>query len=165
MFCQKCGNQVADNAMFCPKCGAPIAGDNSVRQTSVEPKKKSKKLFFVLAGIVVVVVLAIIIALNWDDKVDYVLTVKAHRPFVSQGFSYTYGTVLDDYIDSPTWEARNENDMINVNIRGKVKSTGSAMLVSINVTPNPNNPDMVSISPASVTVDNVRTNTRNEAVE
>ena len=37
MFCQKCGNQVADNAKFCRKCGALIAGDDSVQQASTEP--------------------------------------------------------------------------------------------------------------------------------
>ena len=26
MFCQNCGNQIADAAVVCPKCGVPVAG-------------------------------------------------------------------------------------------------------------------------------------------
>ncbi|MDR1803454.1 MAG: zinc ribbon domain-containing protein [Treponema sp.] len=37
MFCQKCGNQVVDNAKFCRKCGALIAGDDSIQHASTEP--------------------------------------------------------------------------------------------------------------------------------
>ena len=29
MFCEKCGNQIPDDARFCNKCGAKICGDDS----------------------------------------------------------------------------------------------------------------------------------------
>jgi len=37
MFCQKCGNQVVDNAKFCRKCGAKLINDDTTQQAVVEP--------------------------------------------------------------------------------------------------------------------------------
>jgi len=37
MFCQKCGNQVVDNAKFCRKCGAKLINDDTTQQVVVEP--------------------------------------------------------------------------------------------------------------------------------
>ena len=51
MFCQKCGNQVADNARFCSGCGTPIAGDDSVQQTSIIKEKAKQGAEKVKAGI------------------------------------------------------------------------------------------------------------------
>lgn len=50
MFCQKCGNQLEENAKFCPKCGAGVettppaqttaAGSNTVTDAkAAEPVK------------------------------------------------------------------------------------------------------------------------------
>lgn len=42
MFCNKCGNQLDDNAVFCAKCGNRVDGGTPVVQTPVRPVKISK---------------------------------------------------------------------------------------------------------------------------
>ena len=39
MYCSRCGNQIADDALFCSKCGAKVQGTNN----RVEEKKENTK--------------------------------------------------------------------------------------------------------------------------
>lgn len=70
--------------------------------------RKSKNKMPLIIGILV---LAVIVAvLVWREQIDYVETVKQHKPFaVSQGMPYTYEEVLDKYIVSPEWKENIEN--------------------------------------------------------
>lgn len=143
--------------MFCHKYG--------IRAADTPNKKKFNKQPIILCAAALVIV-AVIIALNWNGENDYEATVRAHQPFfVSEGFSSTYGEVLDKYISSSDWEARNSGDVNYVDISGKAKGTDNKLLITIKVTPDAKDPDIVSIVPESVTVDNEKSLTQNEAVE
>lgn len=111
MICKKCGIEFAEG-IFCPECGTKNEetetgtktwGDDKSRQKNVSaspkqirdqkhdvsesmPKKTvPKKLFIMLGTAVLAVIAVIIIAVNWEGKVDYIATVKVHTPFaVSQ---------------------------------------------------------------------------------
>lgn len=54
-FCEKCGNQLLDEAVMCPKCGCAVAG----KQPTAEQKKKAKNqavgAILIIAGVAVIV--------------------------------------------------------------------------------------------------------------
>lgn len=180
MFCPKCGTKALDGATFCQKCGAKLIAGDTVQQAAIptpvrqtQPstpsgtpkKKKSKKLPIILGAVALAVVVIIVIAMNWNGKIDYEATVRAHRPFVSQGTSLTYGEVLDKYISSPNWEVRKSGEVNYVDISGKAKGTDKDLVVTIKVLQDPNDPDLASISPESVTINAKKSPTQNDAVE
>ena len=44
MFCEKCGNQIDENAKFCPNCGNNLSGaQETVVQPPLAPNAKKKK--------------------------------------------------------------------------------------------------------------------------
>ena len=43
MFCQKCGNQVDNNASFCPYCSSPISGAQPSRVSSVQMRQQTRQ--------------------------------------------------------------------------------------------------------------------------
>lgn len=191
MYCYKCGSEVPDGSRFCQKCGAKLTNGDIEQQasasTSAEPvqqiwpnavtadtpeKKKSGKLLIGLGVAVVVMVLVIvitsvaIIALKWNGKVDYVATVGAHTPFAdSQGLPYTYEEVVDKYISSPKWEVCESDDMHYVDISGEIKDTDRELTITIEVTLDPDDPDIAKIRPDSVVLDDIKTLTENDAIE
>lgn len=181
MFCPKCGTKALDGATFCQKCGAKLTAGDTVQQaaasTSVQhtqtsnaspdtpKKKKSKKLPIIIGAVALAIVAVIVIAMNWDGKIDYEATVRAHQPFVSQGTSLTYGEVLDKYITPPDWKVRHSGEVNYVDISGKAKGTDNELVVTIKVTEDPSDPDLASISPESVTIDGKKSPTQNDAVE
>lgn len=38
MFCQNCGNEIADAAVVCPKCGVPVSGANVQKADAAQVK-------------------------------------------------------------------------------------------------------------------------------
>lgn len=116
MFCSKCGTKALDGAEFCQKCGAKLIVDASVIQSTpethsnsafrlggtpaeVSPRKQSRKMPIIFGFVAMAVLVVIFIAINWDGKIDYEASVRAHTPFAdSQGLPYTYGEVFDKYI-------------------------------------------------------------------
>lgn len=183
MFCHKCGTKASEGAAFCPKCGAKLIVEHTTQQVTaptpagqVQPqannpqadipqKKKSKKQPIIFGAVALVVVVIIVIAMNWNGKTDYEATVRAHQPFVSQGTDLTYGEVLDKYISSPDWNVRKSDDANYVDITGKAKGTDNNLAVTIKVTDDPYDPDLVKISPESLTIDGKKSPTKDEAVE
>lgn len=190
MFCSKCGNQLPEGAMFCHKCGARVvfedtsqrvaektqindsgdgqptmeasANSGEAQAHSAHQKRKSKKLPVIL-GIAVLIIVAIFIVLNWEGKIDYIATVKAHTPFaVSQGLPYTYEEVLNKYFDSLEWKVREEKEAHYVDISGTLKEEGSQFALTIKVSANPDDPDGVLIEPISVTLDARQSATEDE---
>lgn len=186
MFCAQCGTELPDGAKFCPKCGAKLIGDDMQQQAAASTfaesmqqmqqqsqditvntpkKKKSGKLWIGLGAAVIVIIAAIIIALNWNGKIDYIATVSAHTPFAdSQGLPYTYGEVLNKYISSPEWVVRESDDVHYVDISGEIKGMDNELLITIEVTQDPNDPDIAIMTPESVTLDDIKSSTENEAV-
>ena len=187
MFCSKCGSELPDGVKFCRKCGAKLINDDIeqrvVASTPAEPeqqiqqqsqtvilsmstKKKSGKLLIGLGVAVIVAIVAIIIALKGNGKVDYVATVGAHTPFAaSQGLPYTYGEVLNKYIVSPKWEVRESGDAHYVDISGTLKGMDNKLIITIKATSDPDDSDIVLMSPESVTLNGEKSPTQNDAVE
>lgn len=184
MFCPKCGSKALDGATFCQKCGANLIVDDTVQQavtstpiqqtqqqthtvpSDMPKKKKLGKLPIILGAVALAIVVIIVIAMNWNGKMDYEATVRAHQPFdVTQGLSYTYGEVLDKYISSPDWEVRKSGDVNYVDISGKAKGTDNELVITIQVTADPSDADLAKIAPESVTIDGEKSPTQNDAVE
>lgn len=64
-FCQKCGNEIANDAQFCPKCGATVGNAENTSSPAAPtqpnvPKKSNKGLIGIIAAVAVVAVVAII---------------------------------------------------------------------------------------------------------
>lgn len=169
MFCSECGSQLSEDAKFCPECGVEITSEDSVIkvgqviQENISKKKRIGKLPIIIGVAILVVV---IIALNWNGKVDYVSTVAQHTPFAnSQGLPYTYEEVLNRYLVSVKWEERDEGDIHYVDISGIAKEEEGKLDITIKVVPNSNDPDMVAIHPESVTLDDTNQLLEEEAVD
>ena len=64
MFCQKCGNELKDDATFCNKCGAKVDSANHNISVSQESNKKPSPM---MIGIIVVAVLLILIVF-WNKR-------------------------------------------------------------------------------------------------
>lgn len=71
MYCQKCGCEIADDALFCPKCGATVVGADAPAQPAdpvqpadpaqpADPKKSNKGLIGIIVAVAVIAVVAII---------------------------------------------------------------------------------------------------------
>ena len=184
MYCHKCGRELPEGASFCPECGAMSiaaehestgaapavsfsngsstksspSGQPSVPAGAPGPKASSKKkaiIGVISALVVVVAVAAVLVALNWNS-VDYVASVKAHQPFTSQDIPYTYGEVLDKYIEDADWKAtkgeKGSDLLATVEVSGTAKGLEQECQISIQISPNPEDPEGVLFHPQSATV-------------
>lgn len=185
LFCQKCGAKlivdtsaaqtVPEALAVQPMSEVPAAQtvaktpDNSARQSgsvpAEAPKKKSGKLPIILAVVVLVVLAVILIARNWEGKIDYEASVRAHRPFAdSQGLPYTYGEVLDKYFPDAKWDVRESGDEALVSISGKAKGTDEKIIIIVKASPYEPDPDLLLITTRSVAVNGNKLATQDEAV-
>lgn len=131
----------------------PVKQHMQDTQTNTLGKKKRKKLPVILGTVVLIIILVTIIAVNWEGKIDYVASVKAHTPFaISQGLPYTYEEVLCKYFDSLTWEVSEDGDAHYVDISGMVKGMDSKFALTVKVSLNPDIPDSALMEPVSVTL-------------
>lgn len=189
MFCHKCGSQIANDASFCQKCGAKMVSEDTTMQTPnipmttdeskgasisakpIEPqvhyvpadapkKKKTKKFPIIIGAVALAIVAIIIIAMNWNGKIDYEATARAYTPYAnSQGLPYNCGEVFDKYIPNATWKIRNSGDLVYLDISGTAKGTEKELVITMQVeTAN----DHTSINPVSVKVDGRETSTQKE---
>ena len=78
MFCQNCGNQLADDAKFCSRCGCntgvsqvPVQQDSYQQFTASEPVKTKKvfnwKILVILILAAVLVIGAVVVVVNFED--------------------------------------------------------------------------------------------------
>ncbi len=185
MFCPKCGAKTPDDSMFCMECGAKLdlsgAGlppessqSNVTKQTggtseNVPPKKKKTRKLPIIIGIIVLLAVILVVVSSMDSGTDYVATAKAHKPFAkSQNLPYTYAEVFDKYIDKPVWYMDSEDkktDTAIVKVDGTLKGTEYSLIMSIEVSPNPDDPDGCLIRPQSVSFDGTEFISQNDAVE
>lgn len=143
----------------------PVSPPPAAPTPPAAPQKKSKK-WPLLIVLLLLIAGGVYAALNWNGKIDYIGTVKAHQPFLSQGFSLTYGEVLDACLTSPVWTVREEGDTHYVDITGDNKGSSICTLtVTIAVRPDSADPDIVQISPISVTIDGGDASDQNDAVK
>lgn len=178
-FCHKCGAKISDTDMNTMTTDIPetkgkdgIQVDDAMTQQSnmsafVEQmedqnqnvflgkcKEKKSKKKIVLSGVIVLGIIAVIIALNWNGKTDYIGTVAKHTPFAdTQGLPYTYEEVLNQYLVSAEWKVREEEDVHYVDIIGMANGAEGEIDITIKVTLKADDPDVVTMHPESVTFD------------
>ena len=65
-YCEKCGNQLLDEAIMCPKCGCAVAGKQPTKAQDEYAKKQAKGAVMIIAAIAIVifVIVAAIIQYN-----------------------------------------------------------------------------------------------------
>lgn len=182
MFCPKCGAELIGGAKFCQKCGAradvPAASAEILREDAasqptaapVDRSKKQKKSrkapVMILLAVVLVVIAGVFISMNWDP-IDYVATAKAYQPFAnSQGLPYTCEEVLDKYLVSAQWEELEpEGDLHYVKISGTAKGTERKLAFTIQIVPNPDDPDGCLFTPCMASVDGETTTDTGEVAD
>lgn len=182
MFCPKCGAELIDGAKFCQKCGAradvPAASAEILREDAasqptaapVDRSKKQKKSrkapVMILLAVVLVVIAGVFISMNWDP-IDYVATAKVYQPFAnSQGLPYTCEEVLDKYLVSAQWEELEpEGDLHYVKISGTAKGTERKLALTIQIVPNPDDPDGCLFTPCMASVDGETTTDTGEVAD
>ena len=42
-YCEKCGNQLLDEAVMCPKCGCAVAGKQPTKEQNEKAKNQAKR--------------------------------------------------------------------------------------------------------------------------
>ena len=190
-FCQKCGTKIIytdtteemQNTSAAPETNKSAGTAEAKQQDTTAAsawqkpsqmdsassdaavKKKSKKKMLISGAVALVVIAVIIIALNWNGKINYTGTVGAHTPFKeSQGLPYTYEEVLNKYIESPEWEVRKDDNVRYIDISGTIKGKDNKLLITIKVSPNPDNPDGALITPERAALDDIETETEDETL-
>lgn len=110
------------------------------------------------------VIIIIIAAPTGNSEMDYIGTAKAHTPFAnSQGLPYTFDEVFGKYIKSAVWETLDDGDTHKVKVSGTIKGIDTDIAVTINVSPDPNYPDIALMSPVSVRIGNDTTTVKGDA--
>lgn len=184
MFCPKCGTKAPDDAGFCQKCGTKLAPSDTVQPTAATPddparqasgasvgipKRKKKKLPIIIGAIVLLVVILVVASSGGGGGRDNIATVQAHKLFAtSQNLPYTFAEVFDKYTNNPVWYTDSEDEKTNtaiVKVDGIVKGTEYRLIVSIKVSPNPNDSKGCIIQPQSVNFDGTESTDQNEAIE
>ncbi len=62
-YCEKCGNQLLDEAIMCPKCGCAVAGKQPTKEQNAHAKKQDKNMMvatLMFLGAIAIVVFTII---------------------------------------------------------------------------------------------------------
>lgn len=65
-YCEKCGNELLDEAIMCPKCGCAVAGKQPIKQQNEYAKNQAKGAIMIIAAIAIAVfvIVAAIIQYN-----------------------------------------------------------------------------------------------------
>lgn len=163
--CKKCGKEFSADEKNCVYCGEKLEqeSENADKQTlnasqikeasEIKQQKKLDKKF--LFGALALAIVIIIIAINWEGKIDYEKTVGAHQPFAnSQGLPYTYEEVIDEYMTSPKWEVRESGDVHYVDIIGKVSGSDRELGITVKIVPDETDSELAYMTPEVVTIDN-----------
>lgn len=60
-YCEKCGNELLDEAILCPKCGCSVGKSQNDIQRDQQAKKQSQGAVLILAGIAVIVIFFLLV--------------------------------------------------------------------------------------------------------
>lgn len=65
-YCEKCGNQLLDEAIMCPKCGCAVAGKQPTKEQNEKSKNQAKRAIMIIAGIGIIIatIIAVIIQMG-----------------------------------------------------------------------------------------------------
>ena len=65
-YCEKCGNQLLDEAIMCPKCGCAVAGKQPTKEQNEKSKNQAKSAIMIIAGIGIIIatIIAVIIQMG-----------------------------------------------------------------------------------------------------
>ena len=65
-YCEKCGNQLLDEAIMCPKCGCAVAGKQPTKEQNEQAKNQAKGAIMIIAGIGIIIatIIAVIIQMG-----------------------------------------------------------------------------------------------------
>ena len=65
-YCEKCGNQLLDEAIMCPKCGCGVAGKQPTKEQTEKSKSQAKGAIMIIAGIGIIIatIIAVIIQMG-----------------------------------------------------------------------------------------------------
>lgn len=55
-YCEKCGNQLLDEAVMCPKCGCAAGKSQAAQQQDAQAKNQAKGAILILAGIAIIII-------------------------------------------------------------------------------------------------------------
>jgi len=55
-YCEKCGNQLFDEAVMCPKCGCAVAPKKPTKQQKEQAKNQAKGAILIIAAIAIIVI-------------------------------------------------------------------------------------------------------------
>ena len=61
-YCEKCGNQLLDEAVMCPKCGCAVAGKQPTKEQNEKAKNQAKGAIFIIAGIAIIVIFVLLVS-------------------------------------------------------------------------------------------------------
>ncbi len=184
LFCPACGARSVTAEHESPSAASAVSAATSSPTTpspsgqppvpagAPGPKASSKKkviLGVISALVVVVAVAAVLMALNWNS-VDYVASVKAFQPFYySQGLPYTYGEVLDAYLPDAEWiavkEKKDSGLLATVEVSGTAKGLEEEVKLSVQMAPNPEDPNGALYTPESVSLGEETFSSTEETVE
>ena len=59
--CEKCGNELFDEAVMCPKCGCSAGKSQTEKQRDEQAKNQIKSAIFILAGIAILVIFVLLV--------------------------------------------------------------------------------------------------------
>lgn len=60
-YCEKCGNELFDEAIMCPKCGNAAGKSQTDKQRDEQAKNQAKSAILILAGIAILVVFVLLV--------------------------------------------------------------------------------------------------------
>jgi hypothetical protein len=152
MFCHKCGTKSLEDAAFCLKCGEKLIFEETHPQqqtitsgytqpvVTVPPKKPKPVLLIGFAAVIVAAIIGFIIYISMGSGVDYIATVKNHRPFAHSIrsipgvplISPTNDQVFNEYLDFIEWRVTNRRQG-HVEVSGRVRGLGEMMTVKFSV--------------------------------
>lgn len=104
MYCEKCGQQLADDAKFCSGCGQKVEEVNEEEMDDFKPserKNKKNNIYLLLSGIVIV--LLALVFLWWLVSKDEGV-VKEHKDYIKTADKYVedldYEKAEDTYLNA-----------------------------------------------------------------
>lgn len=53
-YCEKCGNELLDEAIMCPKCGCSVGGKQPTKQQDEHARNQAKGAIMIIAAIAII---------------------------------------------------------------------------------------------------------------